>query len=313
VFPDIHPNETFRIKVDHLHELYVEESGNPGGIPVVFLHGGPGAGTEHYHRRLFNPEKYRIILFDQRGCGQSTPHAELEGNTTQALVDDIEIIRQYLSIEQWVVFGGSWGSTLGLVYAQTYPSRVMGLIVRGIFMCRPKEIEWFYQSGASRIFTDYWQDFLAPIPQNEHHDLVNAYYKRLTGDDEVAQMACARAWSIWEGRTATLLSSKRVVQHFSDPFTALSVARIECHYFMNNSFLEPEQILRNTHRLIDIPGIIVQGRYDVICPFESAWELHQAWPQAEFCIVDDAGHAASDKGILEALIHATEKLAKQLE
>jgi len=312
LYPDIKPYKTHHIKVDEPHVLYVEESGNPDGIPVLFVHGGPGAGCENYHRRFFDPNVYRIILFDQRGAGKSTPHAELEGNTTQDLVADMEVIREQLEISRWVLFGGSWGSTLSLVYAETHTDRVMGLIVRGIFLCRKKEIEWFYQKGADRIFPDYWQDFIEPIPETERDNLLEAYYKQLTGKNEIAQMHAAKAWSIWEGRTATLKHNKNVVDHFGNAHTALSLARIESHYFINNSFLKENQILNDAPKLQNIPGVIVQGRYDLICPLESAWELHQAWPKAEFKIIGDAGHSATEPGIVDALVNATDEMAKKL-
>lgn len=312
LYPPIEPYVNHSFAVEPPHKLHVEECGNPGGIPVVFLHGGPGSGCEPYHRRFFNPDKYRIILFDQRGCGRSSPHAELQGNITQALVADMEFIRERLGIERWLVFGGSWGSTLALVYAETHPERVLGLILRGIFLCRPQEIQWFYQHGASRIFPDWWQDYLKPIPADERDDLVQAFYRRLTSDNELERMAAAKAWSLWEGRCATLTPSQTVVDHFAAPFTALSLARIECHYFVNNSFLEPNQILRDAARLKDIPAVIVHGRYDMVCPIESAWELHQAWPRAELQIIPDAGHAASEPGILEALVAASDNMAERL-
>ena len=313
LYPEIKPYVTHRLAVDKPHQLYVEECGNPDGLPVVFVHGGPGAGCEPYHRRFFDPNVYRIVLFDQRGCGRSTPHAELTGNTTQALVADMEVIRQHLKIDNWVVFGGSWGSTLGLVYAQAHPEAVLGLILRGIFLCSRREIQWFYQDGASRIFPDYWEDFLRPIPEAERGDLVGAYYKRLVGDDEVARMAVAKAWSLWEGRAATLQLSKSVVDHFARPSTALSLARIECHYFMHDSFLEADQILSNAHRLADIPAIIVHGRYDIVCPAENAWALHRAWPQATLNLIAEAGHSASEPGITDALIKATMTLSHRLK
>ena len=313
LYPEIKPYATHRLAVDKPHQLHIEECGNPDGLPVAFVHGGPGAGCEPYHRRFFDPNVYRIILFDQRGCGRSTPHAELTNNTTQALVADMEVIRQHLKIDKWVVFGGSWGSTLGLVYAQTHPQAVLGLILRGIFLCGRREIHWFYQDGASRIFPDYWEDFLRPIPEAERGDLVRAYYKRLVGDDEVARMAAAKAWSLWEGRAATLQLSKSVVDHFAKPSTALSLARIECHYFMHDSFLEADQILRNAHRLADIPAIIVHGRYDIVCPVENAWALHRAWPQATLKIIADTGHSASEPGITDALIKATMTLSHRLK
>lgn len=312
LFPAIKPYVKHSFAVDPPHILAIEECGNPHGLPVLFVHGGPGAGCEPYHRRFFDPNRYRIILFDQRGCGRSTPHAELLGNNTAALVSDIEAIRIYLGIERWVLFGGSWGSTLSLVYAEAYPDRVLALVLRGIFLCRPQEIHWFYQEGASRLFPDYWEDFVKPIPEDERGNLVRAYYKRLSGSDELARMGCAKAWSTWEGRLSTLLPKKTVIGHFSEPFTALSLARIECHYFVNDTFLEPDQILANADRLADIPGIIVHGRYDVVCPLQNAWELHRAWPRSDLKIVPDAGHSATETGTVDALIRATNSFADQL-
>lgn len=313
LYPPIKPYNQFEIEVTPPHKLYVEECGSPDGIPVVFLHGGPGAGCEPYHRQFFDPEKYRIVLFDQRGAGRSTPHAELQNNTTQDLVADIETIREKLGIHKWLVFGGSWGSTLALVYAQTHPQNVLALVLRGIFLCRQKEIDWFYQQGASRIFPDIWEAFLEPIPEAERGDLVSAYYKRLTGDNELHRMQAAKAWSVWEGCTATLRSSRRLIEHFSDPHTALSLARIECHYFMNQSFLADNPILDNMDKLHEIPGIIVQGRYDVICPMESAWELHKTWPGSILKIIPDAGHAASETGITSELVVVCDQLAVDLK
>jgi len=309
LFPDIRPNDSYFLPVDPPHELYVEECGNSAGLPVLFLHGGPGAGIEPYHRRFFDPEIYRIVLFDQRGAGRSRPHASLEGNETPALVADIERIREHMGIERWLVFGGSWGSTLALVYAETHPERVMGLILRGIFLCRREEIRWFYQEGASRIFPDYWTDFVAPIPDEERADLLGAYYRRLTGDDEIARMAAAKAWSLWEGRCATLHPDQTLRDHFTDPHIAMSLARIEAHYFMHDSFLEPDQILRDSERLGEIPGIIVHGRYDMVCPIENAFALQRAWPASRLDTVPDAGHAATEPGITDALLKATEEMA----
>jgi proline iminopeptidase len=309
LFNPIEPYETRTVGVSDGHCLYVEECGNKDGIPVVFVHGGPGAGCETWHRRFFDPKVYRIILFDQRGCGRSVPHASLEGNTTRNLVADMETIRERLGVEQWIVFGGSWGSTLGLVYAETHPSRVLGLILRGIFLCRPRDIRWFYQDGASFLLPDYWDDYLQTVPESEHDNLVAAYYRRLTGDDELVRMAAAKAWSLWEGRASTLLPRASVVEHFTNPHTALSLARIECHYFMNDSFLEPDQILKNAARLNGIPGVIVHGRYDVVCPVEQAWELHRAWPGARLEIIPAAGHSATEPGIVDALMTATSQFA----
>jgi proline iminopeptidase len=312
LYPEIKPNRAFSLTTDPPHSIYVEECGNETGLPVVFLHGGPGAGCEPYHRRFFDPEIYRVVLFDQRGAGRSTPHASLEQNTTQGLIRDVEKIRDHLRIDQWVVFGGSWGSALGLAYAECHPDRVLGLILRGIFLCRRHEIDWFYQRGASRIFPDYWQDFVSMIPEAERDHMVRAYHKRLTGDDEIARMAAAKAWSLWEGRCATLRPSRDTRRFFADPHVALSLARIESHYFINDSFLSPNQLLRDTYRLANLPGIIVHGRYDVICPLENALELHNAWPQSEIVIVPDAGHAASEPGITEALVKSTQELAHHL-
>ncbi len=312
LFPEIKPYATHRLPVDPPHELYIEECGKREGLPVLFVHGGPGAGCEEYHRSFFDPNIYRIVLFDQRGAGRSTPHASLEINTTQHLVADIEAIRAFLDIERWVVFGGSWGSTLSLVYAETHPERVLGLILRGIFLCRPWEIRWFYQEGASRLFPDRWQEFVAPVPERERDDLLHAHYRRLIGDDEVARMASAKAWSLWEGHASTLLPKQSVVDFFGSPHTALALARIEGHYFVHDAFLEPDQILRDAYRLATIPGFIIHGRYDVVCPFQSAWDLHQAWPQAKLEIVPDAGHSATEPGTVHALILATSEMAALL-
>lgn len=312
LYPEIRPNETQFLKVDDRHRLYLEESGDPKGLPVLFIHGGPGAGCEPKHRRFFNPETCRIILFDQRGSGQSTPYASLESNTTQDLVSDMEQIREHLGIDRWMLFGGSWGSTLALVYAQLHPDRVMGLILRGIFLCRPEEIHWFYQDGANRLFPDYWQDFIGPIPEAERDDLVKAHHTRLTGKDEIARMASAKAWSMWEGRASTLRPKSSVLDFFSKPHVALSLSRIEAHYFINNSFLEKDQILKNAHQLAEIPGYIVQGRYDVVCPLISAWELHQAWPESVLKIIRDAGHSAFEPGIIDALVRAADELSTRL-
>ncbi|MEW8051577.1 MAG: prolyl aminopeptidase [Candidatus Thiodiazotropha sp.] len=312
LFPPIEPFTSQMLSVDNGHRLYLEQVGKPDGIPVLFLHGGPGAGCEPYHRRFFDPDHYRVVLFDQRGCGHSTPHASLEANTTWDLVSDIERIRQQLNIEQWLLFGGSWGSTLALAYAQSHPQRVAGMILRGIFLCRDEEIHWFYQSGASRVFPDYWEDFIAPIPQRERDDLLQAYHRRLSGDNDVGRMAAAKAWSVWEGRTASLHPNLAVVSFFSDAHTALSLARIECHYFINHAFLRPNQLLLESGKLAGIPGIIVQGRYDLICPMSSAWELHRAWPASELKVIGDAGHSAAEPGIRDALIEATNKFVRVL-
>ena len=312
LYPDILPYAVHRLAVDDRHSLCVEECGTAKGIPALFLHGGPGAGCEPYHRRFFDPARYRIVLFDQRGAGRSQPHADLTDNTTWHLVADIERIREHLGIDRWLVFGGSWGSTLALAYAQRHPERVRALVVRGIFLCRDEEIGWFYQEGASRVFPDYWEAFVAPVPPAERHDLLRAYHRLLTGEDDIARMAAAKAWSTWEGRTATLLPNAAVVKHFGDPHVALALARIECHYFVNQAFLRPGQLLDDARRLAGIPGVIVHGRYDLICPFENAWALHRAWPGSELVAVPDAGHAASEPGIRSALVAATDRFAASL-
>lgn len=312
LFPDIKPYATHRLEVEAPHELYVEECGNAKGLPILFVHGGPGAGCEEYHRRFFDPNIYRIVLFDQRGAGRSTPHASLENNTTWHLVTDMEQIRLHLGIDRWVLFGGSWGSTLSLVYAETHPQRVLGLILRGIFLCRPWEIHWFYQEGANRVFPDYWQEFIAPIPDQERHDLLQAHYRRLIGEDDIARMSSAKAWSIWEGRAATLLPNKHVVNFFGTPHVALSLARIEAHYFAHKTFLEPDQILRDAHRLTDIPGVIVHGRYDMVCPIQNAWELQRAWPNAKLLVIPDAGHSAAETGTTHALVKSVMEMAALL-
>jgi len=311
--PPLKPYVTHHVRVDDLHTLYVEESGNPSGLPVVFLHGGPGAGCAPYHRQYFDPSVYRIVLFDQRGCGKSTPHASLENNTTWDLVADIEFIRKHLHIKQWVVFGGSWGSTLALVYAETHPESVCGLILRGIFLARDKDVQWFYQQGTNKLFPDYWEKFIKPIPESERDDMVGAYYRQLTGDNEVQKLRAAKAWSVWEGMTATLQADDSVVGSFSASHTALSVARIECHFFMNSCWLKPNQIIADIEKIRHIPAYIVQGRYDVICPTEQAWELANAWPEADLNIVADAGHAVVEPGITRCLLKATSAIAETIQ
>ena len=310
LYPPIQPYRQGKLQVSELHTLYFEESGNPQGKPVVFLHGGPGGGTMPLYRQFFDPERWRIVLFDQRGCGQSTPHAELAGNTTWDLVADMEKLRSHLGVEQWAVFGGSWGSTLALAYSQTHPQRCTELILRGIFMLRPQEIQWFYQQGTSFIFPDAWEAYLAPIPPEERDDLVNAYYRRLTSSDADVRTAAAKAWSIWEGSTSKLIQDPALKDKFGDAEFAAAFARIECHYFVNGGFFEPaDQLLRNVDQIRQIPAVIVQGRYDVVCPMISAWELHQAWPEAEFIVVPDAGHSVTEPGITDALIKATDRFA----
>ncbi|AHI07076.1 proline iminopeptidase [Bdellovibrio bacteriovorus W] len=311
-YPEIEPYKKGHLQVSDIHSLYWEESGNPQGQPVLFLHGGPGGGTAPMHRRFFDPKHYRIILFDQRGSGNSTPSAELKDNTTWDLVSDIEKLREFFNIDKWLVFGGSWGSTLALTYAIKHPSKVTGLVLRGIFLCRPSEVKWFYQEGASQIFPDIWDSYLAQIPENERHDMVTAYYKRLTSSDENVRLNAAKAWSKWEAATSRLYMDKNAIEEFDDPEYALSFARIECHYFTNNAFFDSNNwILENIETIRHIPAAIVQGRYDVVCPARSAWELHKAWPEAKFTIVADSGHAANEPGTRSALIEATDSF-KQL-
>jgi proline iminopeptidase len=308
LYDPIEPYNQGRLKVSEIHELYYEQCGNPEGSPVVFLHGGPGGGLAPIYRRYFDPASYRIILFDQRGSGNSTPHASLEENTTWHLVADIERLREHLGIESWIVFGGSWGSTLALAYSETHPERVRSLILRGIFLCRPKEIAWFYQEGASAIFPDVWEEYVRVIPQAERGNMLEAYYRRLTSDDEAVRLEAARAWSVWEGSTSKLIPDPNLINDFSEPHKALSLARIEAHYFINNSFFETDNyLIENVGKIRHIPAVIVQGRYDVVCPIMSAWELHRAWPEAEFIVVGDAGHSVTEPGIASALVGATDR------
>jgi proline iminopeptidase len=307
-YPEIQPFQRGRLRVSALHEIYFEQCGNPRGQPAVVLHGGPGGGITPFLRQMHDPSHYRIILFDQRGCGQSTPHAELAENTTWDLVADMERLRQHLGIDRWQVAGGSWGSTLALAYAETHPERVTELVVRGIFTVRRSEIEWFYQCGADALFPDVWETYVAPIPEAERHDLIAAYHRRLTGADPAAQLACARAWSQWEGATLSLLPDPRRVSEFGADRFALAFARIECHYFQNRGFFARDgQLIDDADRLKGIPGVIIQGRYDVVTPMVTAWDLHKAWPEAEFVVVPDAGHTATEPGIADAVISATDR------
>jgi proline iminopeptidase len=307
-YPEIQPFQRGRLKVSALHEIYFEQCGNPRGQPAVVLHGGPGGGITPFLRQMHDPSHYRIILFDQRGCGQSTPHAELAENTTWDVVADMERLRQHLGIDRWQVAGGSWGSTLALAYAETHPERVTGLVVRGIFTVRRSEIEWFYQRGADALFPDVWETYVAPIPEAERHDLIAAYHRRLTGADPAAQLACARAWSQWEGATLSLLPDPRRVSEFGADRFALAFARIECHYFQNRGFFARDgQLIDDADRLKGIPGVIIQGRYDVVTPMVTAWDLHKAWPEAEFVVVPDAGHTATEPGIADAVIRTTDR------
>ena len=310
LYPALEPFDTGRLPVSDLHTLYYEQSGNPDGKPVVVLHGGPGGASDPKQRQYFDPALYRIVLFDQRGCGRSTPHAELRENTTWHLVDDIERLRTHLGIDRWQVFGGSWGSALALAYAQTHLDRVTELVLRGIFLLRPVELEWFYQNGTSALFPEAWERFIAPIPARERHDLMSAYYRRLTGDDEATRLACAQAWSQWEAATVSLFAAPSRVDAFGDPKFALAFARIECHYFTHHGWFRPDQLLIDAGRLARIPGVIVQGRYDVVTPMMTAWTLHRAWPEASLRIVPDAGHTATEPGIVHELVEATDRFGR---
>ncbi len=310
-YPYLQPDQTGHLHVSDLHQIYYEVSGNPNGKPVLVVHGGPGGGSQPEYRRYFDPSVYCIVQFDQRGCGQSTPHASLEDNTTWHLVADMERLREFLRIERWMVFGGSWGSTLSLAYAQTHPERVSELVLRGIFLLRRKELLWFYQEGASFIYPDTWESFLEPIPLEERDDLMAAYYRRLTSDDRMEQLRAAQAWSTWEASTLSLYPNPQRVNNFGNPEFALAFARIECHYFINGGFLDRDgQLLENIGRVREIPGVIIQGRYDITTPMRSAWDLHRAWPEAEFRLVADAGHAASEPGIIHEFIRATRRFSQ---
>ncbi len=311
LYPAIAPYDSGMLPVSDLHTLYYEQAGNPQGKPIVVLHGGPGGGIEPFYRQYFHPHKWRIVLFDQRGCGRSTPHAELRENTTWSLVGDIETLRRHLEIEHWAVFGGSWGSTLALAYSQTYPNSCLSLVLRGIFLLRAQEIRWFYQEGASNLFPDAWEAYLKPIPPEERHDLVTAYYRRLTSPDPLIRAVAARAWSVWEGSTSKLIPDLGLQERFAQDGFADAFARIECHYFTNKGFFEAEDhLLRHCDRIRHLPTAIVQGRYDVVCPMVSAWELHKALPQSELIVVPDAGHSMTEPGIRSALIEVGDRFAE---
>ncbi|MFO1149218.1 MAG: prolyl aminopeptidase [Alsobacter sp.] len=309
LYPEIAPYDQGMLDTGDGHHVYWEVSGNPKGTPVVFLHGGPGAGASPHHRRLFDPARYRILIFDQRGCGRSLPHASLDNNTTWHLVADIERLRTMLGVESWVVFGGSWGSTLALAYAETHRERVRALIVRGIFTLRRAELEWYYQSGASIFFPEKWERFLAAIPPSERGDLMSAYQRRLTGPDEAGRLAAAKAWSLWEGETITLLPDAAMTAQHEDGHYAIAFARIENHYFVHGGWMDEGQLIRDAATLRGIPGAIIQGRYDMACPPGTAWDLHKAWPDASVHMVEDAGHVFSEPGILHQLILATDRFA----
>lgn len=309
-YPEITPYETGFLDTGDGHRVYWERVGTKGAKPAVFLHGGPGGGCSPSHRRFFDPALYDVLLFDQRGCGRSTPHASLDNNTTWHLVADIERLRsEIMGVDRWLVFGGSWGSTLALAYSETHPEHVSELVVRGVYTVTKAELDWYYQFGVSEMFPDKWEGFIAPIPEAERGDLVAAYRKRLTGHDEAEKLACARAWSTWEGQTITLLPDRELVAGFDDGHFALAFARIENHFFTHHCWLDEGQLQRDAGRLADIPGAIVHGRYDMPCPLKYAWKLHKAWPRADFHIVDGAGHAASEPGIVDRLVRATDKFA----
>jgi proline iminopeptidase len=309
LYPPIEPYRTERLAVSAIHELYIEQSGRPDGQPVVFVHGGPGAATSPKHRRFFDPDTYRIVLFDQRGCGRSTPRASLEQNTTWDLVEDMEKIREHLGIERWQVFGGSWGSTLSLAYAENHPERVSAMVLRGIFLLRPHELRWFYQEGASYVFPDIWESFLEPIPEAERGDLLHAYHRRLTGTDPRARAAAASAWATWEATAIYLRPDEEAIAEMGSGDPADNLSRIESHYFVNGGFFShPDQLLDGVAAIRDIPAVIVHGRYDMCCPVANAWDLHRRWPEAALEIVPDAGHAAFEPGIADRLIEATDGL-----
>ena len=312
IYPPMEPYSTGSLDVGDGHSVYYERVGTPGAKPAVFLHGGPGGGISPHHRRLFDPHLYDVLLFDQRGCGRSTPHAGLEANTTWHLVADIERLRAVVGADKWLVFGGSWGSTLALAYAQTHPDRVSELILCGIYMLTKPELDWYYQFGVSEIFPDKWEGFQAPIPKDERGDMIAAYRKRLTSESMAVQIEAAKAWAVWEGETITLLPSPNLSASFSDPHFALAFARIENHYFVHGGWLEDEQLLRNAHRLRAIPCVIVHGRYDMPCPARYAYALHKAWPEADFQLIEGAGHAWTEPGILDQLVAATDRFVGKL-
>ena len=310
LYPEIEPNQTLYLEVDSVHRVYVEESGNPEGIPVVFVHGGPGGGTSAIHRQYFNPQKYRIILFDQRGCGKSRPHAELENNTTWHLVEDIERIRLHFGIDKWAIFGGSWGSTLALAYAQEHADRCTALFLRGIFTLRDRELKWYYQDGCNRYYPDSWEQFANHIPVSERHDFISAYYRRLTSLDKGVRLAAAKCWSTWEGSNSQLEPEQQFTASYGEDSFALAFARIECHYFINKGFFSSDSFLLDRASTYNhLPGVIVQGRYDMPCPPETAWLLHKRWPKARFRLLNRAGHTASERDITRELVQATNDFA----
>lgn len=313
LYPEIKPYARHQLSVDDIHELYIDESGTPEGIPVLFVHAGPGSGCEFDSRCFFNPEKYRIVLFDQRGAGRSTPHGELENNKTSDLIEDIEKIRDYLGIDRWVVFGGGWGATLSLNYAETYPDRVLGLVLRGVILGRQKDIDWLYQDGASRFYPDHWEDYVAPIAPDSRDDIPKAYYELITGSNDLARMTAAKAFSAWEAHCSTLHPNQRLITHLSKSHRSLARCRIGTHYLVNQFFLEEDQIIGQASVLGNIPGIIVHGRFDTVSPLDNAYALHAAWPNSQLFIIREAGHSATEPAIIDALIRATQDMALRFE
>ena len=309
LYPPIEPYETGMLDVGDGHVLYWERCGTAGGKPAVFLHGGPGSGCSPKQRQQFDPKKYDVLLFDQRGCGRSTPFASLEDNTTWHLVQDIERLRELAGVDKWMVFGGSWGSTLGLAYAQTHPARVTELVLRGIFLFRQSEVDWLYKYGASELYPEGWEDFTGLVQEGERNKLVEAYHRRLTSDDPATRLAAAKAWSMWEGLTVTLLPDPEMLEEFTEDQHAIAVARIECHYMRNLGWLDDDQLLENAHKLKGIPGVIVQGRHDCCTPPSAAWDLKKAWPEVELNIVPDGGHLFTEPGITDGLVRATDRFA----
>lgn len=313
LYPEIKPYIRHRLKVDRLHELYLDESGDVDGIPVLFVHDGPGSGCAFDSRRFFDPEKYRIVLFDQRGSGRSTPHGETTDNTLQHLVGDMEKIRSFLEIDRWLLFGGGWGSTLSLAYAETNPEQVLAMVLRSVFLGRQQDVNWLYQEGASHIFPDHWVDYKHPIPAAEHDGLVEAYHKRVNGVDELAKMAASKAWSLWEAQCASLHPNQDLLKHYASPHRAMARARLGTHYFVNNCFLKDDQLIEAADRITDIPGIIVHGRFDMVSRMENAYTLHKAWRNSQLYIVREAGHAATEPSLVDALIRASRDMAQRFE
>ena len=313
LYPAIKPYRQHSIAVDDLHTVYIEECGNPDGLPVLVVHGGPGSGCNRDMRRFFDPELYRIILFDQRGSGRSTPHAELKDNNTGKLLEDMEQIRHELGVDQWLLFGGSWGATLSLLYAQKHPDLVKGMILRGTFLCRQEDLDWLYRDGANRVFPDKWKALFDLIPDNEREDILTAYHRLLNGENDLLRMSAAKAWASWEAHCSTLSTCNKLMNSFNDPHLALSMARMETHYFVNKGFIEENQILDNMDKISQVPAIIVHGRYDMVCPLENAYALHQKWVSSQLRVIREAGHSSTDQGIIDALIHATQDMADRFQ